>query len=74
MEQVYQEDDEFLEKFHPSMKYLDKFKGKSIIVTGATGAVGSSVTKKLLKQGCKMIVLFVRDIDNLDEKILAARD
>ena len=34
--------------------------------------MGSSVAKKLLKCQCKMIVLFVRDKDNVDDKIMAA--
>ena len=69
---MIQEEDEFLERYHPSLKYLEKFKDKSVLVTGATGAVGSAVAKKLLKCQCKMIVLFVRDKDNVDEKIMAA--
>ena len=73
-QQAYQEDEEFLEKYHPSLKYLSKFEDKSVLVTGATGAVGSAVAKKLIKQNCRMIVLFVRDLDNLDEKIKAAMD
>ena len=71
-QQVVQEEEEFLERYHPSLKYLEKFKDKCVLVTGATGAVGSSVAKKLLKSQCKMIVLFVRDKDNVDDKIMAA--
>ena len=70
--QMIEEEEEFLERYHPSLKYLEKFKDKSVLVTGATGAVGSAVAKKLLKCQCKMIVLFVRDKDNVDEKIMAA--
>ena len=74
VEAVYQEEEEFLERFHPQLKYLNKFEDKSVMVTGATGAVGSAVARKLLKQNCKMIVLFVRDMDNLDDKVRAAMD
>ena len=72
VEEVYQEEEEFLERYHPQLKYLAKFENKNIIVTGASGAVGTAVTKKLLKQNCKKIVLFVRDLDNLDEKVFDA--
>ena len=40
-----------------------------MLVTGASGAVGSAVAKKLLKCGVRKLVLFVRDKDNLDPKI-----
>ena len=36
--------------------------------------MGSAVVRKLIKQNCKMIVLFVRDMDQLDDKIRAACD
>ena len=68
-EQAIIEEEEFLERYHPSLKYLNKFKGKNIIVTGATGAVGTAVVKKLLKSEAAKIVLFVKDRDNLDKKI-----
>ena len=48
---------------------MNKFKGKNIIVTGATGAVGTAVVKKLLKSEAAKIVLLVKDRDNLDKKI-----
>ena len=68
-EQAIIEEEEFLERYHPSLKYLSKFKGKNIIVTGATGAVGTAVVKKLLKSEAEKIVLLVKDRDNLDKKI-----
>lgn len=51
------------------MKYLNKFKDKCIIVTGATGAVGTAVIKKLIKSEAAKIVLLVKDRDNLDKKV-----
>jgi len=39
------------------------------LLTGATGAVGSAVAKKLLKCAVRKLVLFVRDRDSLDPKI-----
>lgn len=40
-----------------------------MLLTGATGAVGSAVARKLLKQGVRKLCLFVRDRDRLDPKI-----
>ena len=48
---------------------MNKFKDKAIIVTGATGAVGTAVVKKLIKSEAAKIVLLVKDRDNLDEKV-----
>ena len=42
---------------------------KAIIVTGATGAVGTAVVKKLIKSEAAKIVLLVKDRDNLDKKV-----
>ena len=33
------------------------FEGKSVIMTGATGGIGSKVAKKLLKAGMKSVKL-----------------
>lgn len=42
------------------MKYKQSFDGKAVMMTGATGSIGSKVCKKLLKSGAK-VVTFVRD-------------
>ena len=43
-----------------SLKYMESYLGKNCIVTGATGAVGSKVAKKLLKAGAN-VYLIARD-------------
>ncbi len=53
----------------PSLDFKSKLAGKSVLLTGATGAVGSAVAKKLLKCQVRKLCLFVRDKDNLDPKI-----
>ena len=58
-----------LERYHPQLKYLSRYENKNVMITGGSGAVGTAVAKKLLKQNCKMIVLFVRDLDEIDEKV-----
>ena len=40
-----------------------------MLLTGATGAVGSAVARKLLKCGLRKLVLMVRDREDLDPKI-----
>jgi len=54
----------------PSLDFKRKLQGKSVLLTGATGAVGSAVAKKLLKSGLRKLILFVRDRDNIDPKIV----
>jgi FlaA1/EpsC-like NDP-sugar epimerase len=41
------------------MTFLESFRGKRIIMTGATGGVGSKIAKKLLKQQDVKIVMLV---------------
>ena len=57
------------EKFMPSLKFQSKFKGKNVLLTGASGSIGTQVAKKLLKSGVNKLVLCVRDEDALDPKV-----
>ncbi len=52
------------------MSYL---KNKRIILTGATGGIGSELTKKLLSQGCKigMVCLSKSHLEDLSKKLSA---
>ena len=60
------------ETYLPSLDYKKKLQGKSVLLTGATGAVGTAIAKKLLKCNLRKLVLFVRDRDGLDPKIQEA--
>ena len=47
---------------------MNDYAGKNIIVTGATGAVGSKICRKLKKAGARTIVMFIRDKSRFDVK------
>jgi FlaA1/EpsC-like NDP-sugar epimerase len=47
--------------YKPSLKFLDSFRGKNVLVTGATGAIGSEVCLKLIEAGVGKLVMFVKD-------------
>ena len=68
-QQVVPQIEEQTEKYLPSLDFKKKLEGKSVLLTGATGAFGSAVARKLLKCNLRKLVLFVRDRDNLDPKI-----
>ena len=57
------------ERFNPSLNYLKTFHGKHVMVTGASGAVGTEVALQLIKAGTSRLVLFVRDDENVDPRI-----
>ena len=48
---------------------MSKFAGRNVILTGASGAVGTQIALKLLEAGVGRLVLFVRDNDQVDERI-----
>ena len=41
------------------------FKNKSILVTGASGSIGSAIVKSLLKKNCKVIRALTNDENGL---------
>lgn len=51
-------------KITSAIQFDEKFKSRHVIVTGASGAVGSQVVKILLDSGAKVVV-FGRDKENL---------
>ena len=64
---VIEQQEEITETYKPSLKFKDKFAGKSVLLTGATGAVGSAVARKILKCNLRKLVVFVRDREDLIE-------
>jgi NAD(P)-dependent dehydrogenase (short-subunit alcohol dehydrogenase family) len=48
---------------------MQSFAGKNVLVTGATGAIGGSVCRKLIKAGVGKLVMFLKDRAKLDSRI-----
>ena len=42
------------------MSHMESYRGKSVIMTGGTGGIGSKVLKRLLKAGKMQIFKFYR--------------
>jgi len=42
-----------------------KLKGKTIVVTGATGGIGRAIVKRFLLEGCQVVIIG-RDIEKLN--------
>lgn len=47
---------------------MEHYAGKYVIVTGATGDIGSKVCRKLYKAGVTHLVMFVRQEDQFNPK------
>ena len=47
--------------YKPSLKYCNQFAGKNVLVTGATGAIGSAVCKRLIEANVGKLTMFVKD-------------
>ena len=60
--------DAHTEQRKTALKYEESFVDKNFIVTGATGAIGSAVAKKLLGAGAT-VALFARDADKLENLV-----
>ena len=43
------------------MNFMDSFRDKNVLVTGATGAIGSEVCKKLIEADVGKLVMFCKD-------------
>ena len=54
--------------FGKSQRHMEDYAGKNVIVTGATGAIGSKVCRKLKKAGVRTLVMFIRNKDRFDVK------
>ncbi len=55
-------------KYKESQPYMQQYAGKNVIVTGATGDIGSKVARKLKKAGVSKLCLFVRNDETFDPK------
>ena len=54
--------------YKQSQNYIDHYSGKFVIVTGATGDIGSKICRKLFKAGVTHLVMFCRQEDKFNPK------
>lgn len=58
--------------YKPCLNFLQKFKNRNVLVTGATGGVGAKVAQLLMENEVGHLALFCRDRDAIDQKVEAA--
>lgn len=56
------------DNFVSSLKHLESFRGKNIIMTGATGGIGSEILTQL-EPYCQKIVILVQNPQKFTEVI-----
>lgn len=54
--------------YKQSQMYLDQYIGKNVLVTGATGDIGSKICRKLYKAGVTHLCMFVRTEETFNAK------
>jgi NAD(P)-dependent dehydrogenase (short-subunit alcohol dehydrogenase family) len=51
------------DQYKPSLSFLNKFRGKNVLVTGASGGIGAAVCLKLMETEVDRLCMFMRDVD-----------
>lgn len=60
--------------FCDDFKFCESFSGKNILITGASGAIGTQVTRILMTQSeAPNLYLFVRDDGNIEDPDILQR-
>jgi len=57
------------DQFKPSLTFMKKFANKHVMVTGASGAIGTEVTLALIEAGVRKLTLWVKDMESIDERV-----